>query len=104
MIVGVNKYQPEKSADGQPEVQVLVIDNEQVRTSQIAKMAEMKKRRDAAQVAAALDALTAAAADPAAGNLLQLAVNAARVRCTVGEISDAMEKVTSATHCCHLLP
>ena len=88
VIVGVNKYRVEN-----PEiVDVLDIDNSAVRDGQIARLKQIRASRDAAACQAALDALTAAAAD-GSGNLLDLAVKATRARATVGEISDALEKV-----------
>jgi methylmalonyl-CoA mutase len=87
-IVGVNKYQ----VTDQAEIEVLKVDNKSVRESQIAKLQRLKAERDPKAVAAALDAVTAAAKTDQ-GNLLELAVAAARAKATVGEISDAMEKV-----------
>jgi methylmalonyl-CoA mutase len=88
VIVGVNKYRVEN-----PEmVDVLDIDNSAVRDGQIARLKEIRAKRDNAACQAALEALTAAAAD-GSGNLLDLAVKATRARATVGEISDALEKV-----------
>ncbi len=87
-IVGVNKY---KASEDRP-VDVLTIDNTAVREKQIEKLNRLRKERDAAAVEAALDALTEAAAS-GQGNLLDLSVKAARVMSTVGEISDALEKV-----------
>ena len=87
-IVGVNKYQ----VTDQAEIEVLKVDNKSVRESQIAKLQRLKAERDPKAVAAALDAMTAAA-KTGQGNLLELAVAAARAKATVGEISDAMEKV-----------
>jgi len=88
VIVGVNKYRPEN-----PEmVDVLSIDNTAVRTSQIARLQRIKAARDPARAKAALDALTAAAKS-GEGNLLALSVEAMRARCTVGEVSDALELV-----------
>jgi len=87
VIVGVNKFQL-KDEDA---VDVRDIDNAAVRDSQIARLKNVKATRDAAKAKAALDALVAGA--KADGNLLALAVEAARARATVGEISDAMEKV-----------
>jgi methylmalonyl-CoA mutase len=86
VIVGVNKFTPEK-----PDViEVRDIDNDAVRDAQIARLAAVKSKRDPAKLKAALDALTEGAQGD--GNLLELAVEAARARATVGEISDAMEK------------
>ena len=71
---------------------MLKVDNKSVRESQIAKLQRLKGERDPKAVAAALDALTEAA-KTGQGNLLELAVAAARAKATVGEISDALEKV-----------
>ncbi|KJH39788.1 hypothetical protein DICVIV_14324, partial [Dictyocaulus viviparus] len=72
-------------------VDVLHVDNQKVREKQIAKLEHIRKTRDPQRAKAALDAITEGAAGK--GNLLELAVEASRARCTVGEISDAMEKV-----------
>jgi methylmalonyl-CoA mutase len=90
IIVGVNKYHSAQQAD----VEVLDIDNSKVREQQIARLAKIKASRDGAQVAAALDALTQAAAN-GTGNLLELSVAAMRARATVGEVSSALEKIYS---------
>ena len=90
VIVGVNKYQPEQETD----VDVLDIDNSAVREAQIRRLKRVRDGRDAAACSTALDALSAAAGD-GSGNLLALAVDAARARATVGEISDALEQVYS---------
>ncbi|MDP2698892.1 methylmalonyl-CoA mutase [Thalassospira sp.] len=87
-LVGVNKY---RVTDDRP-VDVLQVDNEEVRRQQIAKLERLRTERDNTAVANALDALTHAAQNNT-GNLLELAVQAARAMCTVGEISDALEKV-----------
>ena len=87
VIVGVNKYVPEDVEL----VDVLMIDNTAVREAQLAKLAALKADRDQSAVAAALAALTDAAGGE--GPLLALAIEAARARATVGEISDAMEAV-----------
>ncbi|HTK79562.1 MAG TPA: methylmalonyl-CoA mutase [Rhizomicrobium sp.] len=87
VIVGVNRFEPEH----EDHVPVREIDNTAVRTQQIARLKEVKAKRDPAKVKAALDALTKGAA--ATSNLLELAVEAARARATVGEISEAMERV-----------
>jgi len=86
VIVGVNKYQRED----EPEIDVLDIDNSAVRESQVASLQAVRAGRDAKACQDALDALTAAASS-GTGNLLELAVTAARARASVGEISDAME-------------
>ncbi len=90
VIVGVNKYQLDKEAA----LDILDIDNAQVRDAQVARLKAIKAKRDEAKVTAALDALSAAAKD-GTGNLLALAIEATRARATVGEISDALEKVFS---------
>ncbi|XP_046655218.1 methylmalonyl-CoA mutase, mitochondrial-like [Daphnia pulicaria] len=87
-IVGVNKYQPENPE----QVDVLMINNEEVRNKQIDKINKVKATRDSAKAEQCLKAITDCAAD-AEGNLLALAVEASRARCTVGEITQAMEKV-----------
>jgi methylmalonyl-CoA mutase len=92
VIVGMNKY---KLTQEDP-IDILDIDNHAVRDSQIARLKETRAKRDDAAVQSALAALTACAhATPqnGTGNLLDLAVKAVRVRATVGEISDALEKV-----------
>ncbi|MBP6752640.1 MAG: methylmalonyl-CoA mutase [Alicycliphilus sp.] len=87
VIVGVNKY---KLAKEDP-VDILEVDNVKVRDSQIARLNSIKQKRDAAQVQQALAALTSAA-ESGTGNLLDLAIKAIRLRATVGEVSDALEK------------
>ncbi|KIH64788.1 methylmalonyl-CoA mutase [Ancylostoma duodenale] len=87
VIVGVNKYRLDKETV----VDVLKVDNQKVREKQIAKLEHIRKTRDPARAKAALEAITKGAAGDA--NLLELAVEASRARCSVGEISDAMEKV-----------
>jgi methylmalonyl-CoA mutase len=87
-IVGVNKYQQAQ----EPPVDILDIDNAAVREAQIQRLAEVRNDRDEAACSKTLDALTEAA-EKETGNLLALAVEAARARATVGEISDALEKV-----------
>ncbi|WKY01227.1 hypothetical protein Q1695_015322 [Nippostrongylus brasiliensis] len=87
VIVGVNKYRLDKET----QVDVLQIDNQKVRESQIAKLERIRKTRDPERAKAALEALTKGAAGK--DNLMDLAVEASRARCTVGEISDALEKV-----------
>ena len=88
VIVGVNKY---KLAKEDP-VQTLEVDNVKVRDSQIARLQKIKSSRDQAAVTGALDALTQAA-ESGQGNLLDLSIQAIRLRATVGEVSDALEKV-----------
>ena len=87
-VIGVNKYPPSDEAP----IDVLKIDNSAVRASQIEKLRRLKAERDPAALQEALDALTRAA-DRGNGNLLALAVDAARAKATVGEISAALEKV-----------
>ncbi|MCU0930932.1 MAG: methylmalonyl-CoA mutase [Serpentinimonas sp.] len=88
VIVGVNKY---KLAKEDP-IDILDIDNHMVREQQVARLAQIRATRDGAAVQAALDALTAAA-ESGQGNLLDLSIKAVRLRATVGEVSDALEKV-----------
>ena len=88
VIVGVNKY---KLAKEDP-IEVLDVDNTAVRKSQIARLQQMRASRDEAACRQALAAITAACRN-GSDNLLGLCVNAARLRASVGEISDAMEKV-----------
>ncbi|MBI4893417.1 MAG: methylmalonyl-CoA mutase [Acidobacteria bacterium] len=88
VIVGVNKYRLEH----EEQLDVLMVDNDAVRESQVRRINETKARRNAAEVEAALTALTQCA-QTGEGNLLELAVNAARLRATLGEISMALEKV-----------
>jgi methylmalonyl-CoA mutase len=96
-VIGVNKYQ----VDEDHEIEVLKVENSRVRAEQLAKLAQLRADRDPAAVDAALAELTrAAGADgrrrggsEAEGNLLALAIDAARAKATVGEISDALEKV-----------
>ncbi len=118
VIVGVNRYQPES----EPEHDILEVDNARVRAQQIARIEKVRASRDEGQVRAALDALTEAAKSPpldgegqgwgdagdsvprpqspppdlphqgGGDNLLALSVECARVRCTLGEISDALER------------
>jgi methylmalonyl-CoA mutase len=88
VIVGVNKYKLEREAD----LDILEVDNTAVREEQVAQLKRLREERDAAKVEAALSAITEAARS-GSGNLLGLAVEAARARATLGEISDAMEKV-----------
>jgi methylmalonyl-CoA mutase len=86
-VVGVNKYK----LDQEEHIDVLKVDNSDVRKSQLARLKKLKSDRDEQQVKDALIALTDAASGN--GNLLELSVQAARVRATVGEISDALEEV-----------
>jgi methylmalonyl-CoA mutase len=88
VIVGVNKYKL-KTQDA---VEIREVDNVAVRDGQIARLATIKAQRDSAKVASALEALTASA-QSGQGNLLDLSIQAIRLRATVGEVSDALEKV-----------
>ncbi len=92
-VIGVNKYQ----VDEDHEIEVLKVENSRVRAEQIAKLEQLRAERDEAAVDAALAELTRAPPRPPArrlgNNLLALAINAARAKATVGEISDALEKV-----------
>ncbi|MES9539721.1 methylmalonyl-CoA mutase [Actinomadura sp. NPDC000600] len=95
-VIGVNKYRP----DTEQEIEVLKVDNASVRAQQIDKLRRLREERDETATRAALDALTRAAEAAENGtrpndlehNLLALAIDAARAKATVGEISDALEK------------
>ncbi|MBC74425.1 MAG: methylmalonyl-CoA mutase [Halobacteriovoraceae bacterium] len=87
-IIGVNKYRPDFKED----IPVLKVDNRAVREAQIERLKQLRKDRDQSKVDSALAALTSAAENNN-GNLLDLAVKAAREKATVGEISSALEKV-----------
>ncbi|MCB2154163.1 methylmalonyl-CoA mutase [bacterium] len=86
-IVGVNKYR----LDQEEPLDILEVDNTAVLKSQLERLRKLRAERDEADVKAALEAVTSAA--EGSGNLLEVAVDAVRKRATVGEISDAMEKV-----------
>ena len=88
IIVGVNKYRLEK----EDPLQILDVDNQKVRLSQIERLNSIKLTRDSVNVKSALLKLTKSA-QSGEKNLLDLAINAARERATLGEISDALEKV-----------
>lgn len=95
-VIGINKYQ----VDEDHEIEVLKVENSRVRAEQIAKLERLRAERDDAATQAALAELTRAAEasgpageDGLGNNLLALAINAARAKATVGEISDALEKV-----------
>jgi methylmalonyl-CoA mutase len=88
IIVGVNQYQ----TDEKTHIDILDVDNAKVRTQQLERLAKLKAERDPKKVEAALNALTESAKS-GKGNLLELAINAARMRCSLGEISFALEKV-----------
>jgi len=88
VIVGVNKYEPEE----EPPVDILDIDNTAVREAQVRRLRDLREGRNESACREALEALTRAAEEDT-GNLLALSVDAARARATVGEISDALERV-----------
>jgi methylmalonyl-CoA mutase C-terminal domain/methylmalonyl-CoA mutase N-terminal domain len=88
IIVGVNRYQIDEAST----IELLEVDNQAVRESQIKRLEQVKSSRNEAKVKESLDRITEAAQSKS-GNLLALAVDAARNRATLGEISDAMEKV-----------
>ncbi len=87
-VIGVSKYRLDTNED----IDVLKVDNTAVRAGQIAKLERLRAERDDDEVRSALDALTNAA-ERGDGNLLDLGVKAARAKASVGEISDALEKV-----------
>lgn len=95
-LIGVNKYQVEEDQ----EIEVLKVENSRVRAEQLAKLQQLRADRDESATQAALAELTRAAEatgsageDGLGNNLLALAINAARAKATLGEISDALEKV-----------
>ena len=88
IIVGVNNYLTDEKSN----IEILEVDNTKVRTQQLERLAKLKAERNAAEVEKALNALTEAA-KTGQGNLLELSINAARVRASLGEISYALEKV-----------
>jgi methylmalonyl-CoA mutase len=88
-IVGVNKYRLDK----EDPLEILSVDNTAVRESQIKRLQKLKAERNNAEVQAALEAITESVRT-GNGNLLELAVNAAQKRATLGEISDAIEKIS----------
>lgn len=88
VIVGVNKYQTDEKTD----IELLEVDNTAVRQAQLERLAKLKAERNNDDVQTALETITKCA-NGGEGNLLDLAVDAARKRATLGEISDAMEKI-----------
>jgi methylmalonyl-CoA mutase len=99
-VIGVNKYQVATGDGTDQEIEVLKVDNSRVRAEQIAKLQQLRADRDQEVVDAALTELARAAdvgrrrgGSEGEGNLLALAIDAARAKATVGEISDALEKV-----------
>ncbi len=86
-VIGVNKYQVTSDED----IEVLKVDNAGVRTQQLEKLRRLRSERDSAATEDALRRLTEGAGN--GGNLLELAIGAARAKATVGEISDALEKL-----------
>jgi methylmalonyl-CoA mutase len=91
-VIGVNKYR----VDEDHPIEVLKVENSRVRAEQLTKLARLRADRDPAAVQAALAELSRAAETE--GNLLELAINAARAKATVGEISDALETVWGRHH------
>lgn len=89
-IVGVNKYKLSKEEE--QEIDILEIDNQVVRESQLKRLADLKKNRDNEKVKSTLAALTKYA-QTGLGNALDLSIKASRARCTVGEITSALEEV-----------
>jgi len=87
VIVGVNKYQTKEES----KFEVRDVDNTKVREQQVARLLDIRKKRDTAKVQATLEALEAGARG--GGNLLELAIDCMRARATVGEVSDAMRRV-----------
>ena len=87
-IVGINKYRLEK----EDPIDILAVDNTAVREAQIKRLQELRANRDNAKVQAALEAITKCV-ETGEGNLLELAVEAAKLRASLGEISDACEKI-----------
>ena len=88
VIVGVNRYRP----DHEDPIEILDVDNTAVRRSQVERLEKLRRERNSADVEQILEAITRAAGD-GNGNLLELAVEAAKRRASLGEISYAMEKV-----------
>ena len=88
VIVGINKYRLEH----EDPIEILSVDNTAVRNSQVARLAELRKHRDEQKVQAALAAITKCV-ETKEGNLLALSIEAAKARASLGEISDACEKV-----------
>ena len=88
-VIGVNRYKPSQPDD----LDILSVDNSAVRDAQLERLRQLRADRDQGAVAAALAALTTGARSD--GNLLELSIAAARARCTVGEMSDALEVVFS---------
>jgi methylmalonyl-CoA mutase len=93
VIVGVNRFR----APEEPTIDIREVDNRAVREAQVARLKKIRETRDGAKWKASLDALTKAA-ETGEGNVLALAVEAARARATVGEISEALEKVWGRYH------
>ena len=89
-IVGLNKYRLDK----EDPLEILAIDNTAVRNAQVERLNKLRAERNEDDARAALEAITKAAESRDSGNLLECAVEAARVRCSLGEISDAVEKVS----------
>ena len=88
VIVGVNNYLTDEKSN----IEILEVDNAKVRTQQLERLATLKSERNTTEIQKALDALTIAA-ETGKGNLLELSIQAARSRASLGEISSALEKV-----------
>jgi methylmalonyl-CoA mutase len=88
VIVGVNNYLTDEKSN----IEILEVDNAKVRTQQLERLAKLKSERNTTEIQKALDALTIAA-ETGKGNLLELSIQAARSRASLGEISSALEKV-----------
>ncbi|MGM9864639.1 MAG: methylmalonyl-CoA mutase, partial [Lepagella sp.] len=88
-IVGINKYR----LDHEDPIDILEVDNTEVRKEQVARLEDLRANRDEAAVKAALAEITEVVKDPSKGNLLDKAVKAASLRASLGEISDACEAV-----------
>ncbi|UED87292.1 methylmalonyl-CoA mutase [Streptomyces profundus] len=88
-VIGINKYR----VSAEEQIDVLKVDNTSVRAQQLEKLRRLRETRDGVACGEALEVLTRVAESPERGNLLEAAVNAARAQATVGEISDALEKV-----------
>ncbi|HEY3528615.1 MAG TPA: methylmalonyl-CoA mutase [Nocardioides sp.] len=91
-VIGVNTYRVDDGADAAP-LDVLKVDNDEVYRQQVAKLEQLRAERDDEEVRRSLEVLAATASDEGNGNLLAAAVDAARAKATVGEISGALEQV-----------
>jgi methylmalonyl-CoA mutase len=91
-VIGVNTHRLDDIVDAEP-LDVLKVDNDEVYRRQVAKLERLRAERDDDEVRRSLEALTATASDQVRGNLLAAAVDAARAKASVGEISEALEQV-----------